>query len=236
MLKSFLRRPGVQAWLAAVMGRYLAFALRSKRWTIVGAEHAAGHFHGNPVVAAFWHECLPLMPQMWLALRGQGPAERRIFVLVSRNRDGRIIGATMRPFRVDVLHGSTTRDGQDKGGAASVRQMLAVLRTGDFVAITPDGPRGPARVAAPGVAQLAAFSGAPVLPCAARATHVRLMRSWDRLIAPLPWGRGVIVVEPPIPVPRDGWEACLPAIEAALTRAADRAAGLLAHPATLPPA
>src|SRR5689334_20566130 len=33
---------------------------------------------------------------------------------------------------------------------------------------TPDGPRGPRRQAALGVAQIAALSGAPILPCAAQ--------------------------------------------------------------------
>jgi lysophospholipid acyltransferase (LPLAT)-like uncharacterized protein len=226
MLKEFFRRPRVQAWLAMVMGRYLAFALRSKRWTIEGEEHLALPLSGRPVVAAFWHECLPLMPQLWLHVRDRVQG-RRMFVLVSRNKDGRIIGETIRIFGLDVMHGSTARARQDKGGAASMLQMLDALEAREFVAITPDGPRGPARKAAPGVAQLAALSGVPVLPCAARATHTRVLPTWDGLIAVLPWGRGVIACEAPIAVPREGWEDALPAIEAALTRAGERAAAAL---------
>lgn len=226
MLKEFFRRPGVQAWLAAVMGRYLSFALRTKRWTFVGLEHLAPHLHGRPVVGAFWHECLPLMPRFWLEVHARAP-HRRGHVLVSRNKDGRIIGETIRIFHLDVVHGSTARGGQDKGGAASVRQMLDVLERGDFVVITPDGPRGPARTAAPGVAQVAALAGVPVMACAGRATHTRRLPTWDRLIAVLPWGRGVFVCEAPIDVPREGWETAVPAIEAALTRAAERAEALL---------
>jgi len=224
MLKEFFRRPGVQSWLAAVMGRYLAFVLRSKRWTVEGTEYIEPHMRGQPLVAAFWHECLPLMPQLWLQVRGRGPLAH---VLVSRNKDGRIIGETMRAFGLEVVHGSTARAGQDKGGAASIRQMLDVLERGDFVVITPDGPRGPARKAAPGVAQLAALAGVPVMACAGRATHTRVLPTWDGLIAVLPWGRGALVCEKPIVVPREGWEASIPAIEAALTRAAERAEALL---------
>jgi lysophospholipid acyltransferase (LPLAT)-like uncharacterized protein len=229
MLKSFLRRPGVQSWLAQLMGRYLMFALRRKRWTIVGEEHLAPHFAGQPAVVAFWHECLPLIPRLWLEARSRFPAgvAPRAFVLVSRNKDGRIIGETIRAFGLDVLHGSTTRAGQDKGGAASVRQMLDALANGDFVAITPDGPRGPRHVAAPGVAQVAALAGIRVLPCAGHATGTKVLPTWDGLIAPLPWGRGVLVAEPTIAVPREGWEEAVPEIQAALIRAAERAAALL---------
>ncbi len=220
MLKSFLRRPGVQAWLAALVGRYLAFALRTTRWTLEGEANFAPHEAGTPAVAAFWHECLPLMPALWLRARAHGS---RASVLVSRHNDGRFIGEIMRRFGVDVVHGSTARKGQEKGGTASVRQLLDVLATGSHVVLTPDGPRGPRRHAAPGVAQLAALSGTPILPCAARTTRARILKTWDRMILPLPWGRGVLVCLPPITVPRQGWETTLPIIEAALTQAAERA-------------
>jgi lysophospholipid acyltransferase (LPLAT)-like uncharacterized protein len=91
---------------------------------------------------------------------------------------------------------------------------------------TPAGPRGPRRVAAPGVAQVAALSGAPVLPCAAQVSRRRVLRSWDRMVIPRPFGRGAVVVGRAIQVPREGWEASLPEIAAALDAAADRADAL----------
>lgn len=225
MLKSFLRRPGVQAALAALVGRYLAFALRTTRWALEGEAHLAPHAAGKPAVAALWHECLPLMPALWLHIRRPGA---RVHALASRHNDGRLIGEVMRRFGVEVVHGSTARPGQkgagqNKGGAASVLALLDVLAQGSHVVLTPDGPRGPARHAAPGVAQLAALSGVPVLPCAARTTRARRLPTWDGMLLPLPFGRGILVIGEPIPVPRDGWEATLPTIQAALTAAATRA-------------
>ena len=97
-----------------------------------------------------------------------------------------------------------------------------MLEAGDHVVITPDGPRGPRRVAAPGVAQLAALSGMPVLPCAAQTSRRWTLRSWDRMVLPLPFGRGVIVCGAPIA----GARATAPrrrcrAIAAAITAATD---------------
>jgi hypothetical protein len=43
------------------------------------------------------------------------------------------------------------------------------------------------------------------------------------MLLPLPWGRGVLVCGPPLVVPREGWTASLPLIEAALHDAARRA-------------
>lgn len=210
----------MQAWLAALVGRYLAFALRTTRWTLDGEANLAPHAAGQPAVAALWHECLPLMPALWLRIRRPGA---RVHVLASRHKDGRLIGIVMRRFGVEVVHGSSARDGRDKGGAASVRQLLDVLAAGSHVVLTPDGPRGPAHRAAPGVAQLAALSGVPVLPCAARTSRAWRLPTWDRMFLPLPWGRGVLVVGSPIAVSRGDWAASLPVIAAALDEAAHRA-------------
>jgi hypothetical protein len=47
------------------------------------------------------------------------------------------------------------------------------------------------------------------------------------MVLPLPFGRGALVVGPPIQVPRDGAAAALPAIEAALVAVCDAADALV---------
>jgi len=220
-MKSLLRHPVAQAALARLLGLYLAFALRTTRWALDGHEHMAPHAAGLPVVVAFWHERLPLMPMLWVKAR-QCPegctARNRVHVLVSQHRDGRFIGAVVSRFSLDVVLGSSSR-----GGAKGLRSMLALLAGGDHIAITPDGPRGPRRVAAAGVAQLAALSGAAILPCAAQTTRHWVLRTWDRMVVPKPFGRGVVVCLPTITVSRDAWQDAVPEIGAALNAAADRA-------------
>ena len=227
MLKRVLRSAAVQAVTARLVGRYLDFALRTTRWTLSGAEHIARPLANQPVIAAFWHERLPLLPALWILMRRQG-ATGTPRVLVSKHRDGRFIGDVVRRFGVTVVHGSSSKNGlardvSEKGGAASVRVLLGVLDAGEHILITPDGPRGPPRRAAPGVAQIAGLSGVPILPIGAQTRRRRLLPTWDAMVVPLPFGRGVIVCGPPITVPRDGWEASLPEITAALSDAADAA-------------
>jgi lysophospholipid acyltransferase (LPLAT)-like uncharacterized protein len=222
MLKPLLRRRGAQALLAVLLGRYLALALRTTRWTLHGAEHVAPHIAGEPAIVAFWHERLPLMPALWRRAQREGAGGRTV-VLVSRHSDGRFIGDLVRRLGLDVVHGSTARNGQDRGGAAGLRTMLERLAAGDHVVITPDGPRGPRRQAAAGVAQLAALSGMKVLPCAAQTTHRRVLGSWDQMVLPLPFGRGVIVCGAAIPVAREQAASALPVIAAALDAAAAQA-------------
>jgi lysophospholipid acyltransferase (LPLAT)-like uncharacterized protein len=220
-MKRLAKHPFAQSILARVLGTYLGFALRTTRWSLEGHEHMAPHAAGAPVVVAFWHERLPLMPMLWLKARQSADgrnAHNRVHVLVSRHRDGQFIGAVVSRFALDVVLGSSSR-----GGAKGLRTLLNLLAGGDHIAITPDGPRGPRRVAAPGVAQLAAMSGAPVLPCAAQTTRRWVLRTWDRMVVPKPFGRGVVVCLPTIGVSRENWQDAVPAIGAAMSAAADKA-------------
>jgi lysophospholipid acyltransferase (LPLAT)-like uncharacterized protein len=220
-MKRLLQHPSTQVVFAKLLGLYLAFALRTTRWSLDGVEHMAPHAAGAPVIVAFWHERLALMPMLWLKARRlpEGrKARNRVHVLASQHRDGRFIAAVVSRFALNVVLGSSTR-----GGAKSLRLLLDLLAEGDHVAITPDGPRGPCRVAAAGVVQLAALSGAPILPCAAQTTQHWVLRTWDRMVVPRPFGRGVVVCLPPIAVARQSWHEALPGVDAALTMAAERA-------------
>jgi hypothetical protein len=220
-MKRLFRHPATHAAIARLLGLYLGFALWTTRWSLEGREHMLHHAAGAPVVVAFWHERLPMMPMLWVKARqsiGSRAAANRVHVLVSQHRDGRFIGAVVRRFALDVVLGSSSR-----GGAKGLRMLTKLLSSGDHIAITPDGPRGPRRIAAAGVAQLAALAGVPVLPCAAQTTRHWVLRSWDQMVVPKPFGRGVVVCLPTISVNRDSWEAAVPTISAALTAAADEA-------------
>lgn len=218
-MRRIVRHPLFQAGLARLLGWYLGFALGTTRWRLDGVEHVAPHAAGQPAVVAFWHERLALMPALWgLVCRMPSAKPGRVHVLVSQHHDGRFIGAVVRRFGVSVVLGSSTR-----GGAAATRRLVRLLKDGSNVLITPDGPRGPPRVAAPGAAQIAALSGVPVLPCAAQVSKRWVLNSWDRMVVPKPFGRGFVVCGPPIPIARDGWENAAGTIAAALSAAVDEA-------------
>ncbi len=222
--KRLIRHPAVQGALARLVALYLRLVWATTRWTLVGEEHARA-FADRPMILAFWHERLPLAALGWrlLARRVPQAGGRGAQVLISRHRDGRLIATAVRPFGIGVVHASSSA-----GGATGLRALARILAGNGVAVITPDGPRGPARVAAPGVAQLAALTGVPVLPCAVASSRMRLARSWDRMRFPLPFARGVAVLGAPVAVARDDAAAGTTAIAAALTEACDRADALAA--------
>ncbi|MBU8547110.1 MULTISPECIES: lysophospholipid acyltransferase family protein [Roseomonadaceae] len=235
MMRKLIRHPAVQGGLARIVGLYLSLVMRSTRWQLLGAEPALALVaQGQPLILAFWHERLPLMPALFHLATARLPmvAGLRPQVLVSQHRDGRFIGAAVARFGVQMVYGSSRR-----GGAQALVGLLRGLRRGQPVLITPDGPRGPRRQAAAGVAQLAAMSGVAVVAVGAASSAHRRLGSWDRMMLPLPFGRGVLVCGAPISVPREGAEAALPAIAEALDAAcaeADRLCGVVEPPARAP--
>jgi lysophospholipid acyltransferase (LPLAT)-like uncharacterized protein len=226
MFRRLLKSRRVQSAGVLLLGLYLDLALRSTRWTTEGQDFLDPFLPGGAVIVASWHERLPLIPALWVRARRRHP-QRPVAALASRHRDGRFLGGLLERFGVRMVHGSTDLDAKagrrrDRGGAAGLRALLAALGEGAAVVITPDGPRGPRRVAAPGVALLAAMAQVAVLPVSAQVRWRITLKSWDKMVIPLPFGRGVLVCGPPILVPAEAAAAFLPRIELALTEALER--------------
>ncbi len=216
--KRVIQAGPVQAAAAAAIAAYLRLVYRTTRWDVVGAEHLE-RLAGQPLIGAFWHGRIMMMPFLW-------PAGRPIDILISRHRDGRLISRAMRWFGVGTIDGSTRR-----GGGAALRLIRRALEQGRSVGITPDGPRGPRMRAQSGIAAAARLTGAPVVPAACAVRWHRTQRSWDRFQLALPGSRGAYVIGPPLdPAAYDGVEPLRQAIEDALNRAtaeADRRVGLV---------
>ena len=173
-----------------------------------------------------WHGSLMMTPVGW-------PGPKPLHVLVSRHGDGELVAHAMTRFGMVMVRGSTYREdrARDKGGAAATRQLVALLKDGQAVALTPDGPRGPARSLSGGVITLARLSGAPILPVTILTERHRLLRSWDHFRVALPFSNGAIVFGEPIVVDRlldeDGKEAKRLEVEVALNEVTDQASHLV---------
>lgn len=149
---------------------------------------------GGPVIYAFWHDQLAMMP--WVQLRPPS------VVAVSRSRDGELTVRLFERLGVEAVRGSSSR-----GGSAALRGLVRAARSGKDLAITPDGPRGPRRQAKEGAAWLAQATGRPLLPVAFAARPRYRLGTWDRLMLPVPFGRGAFVYGEPLWVDRSDGSA-----------------------------
>lgn len=143
---------------------------------------------GGGRIYAFWHAQM----LAFLALhRADRPA-----VLISTHRDGERIARAAARLGLRTIRGSTSR-----GGAGALRALVRALEDGWEIAVTPNGPRGPAEQFAPGVVIAAHQAGVPVVLMAAAADHAWRLASWDRFIIPRPFTRITVAYSEPFTVP-----------------------------------
>lgn len=220
-LKRIGRSKAVRQALCWSIARYIQLVWWTNRWRKEGFEHAAPFHAGRqPYIGAFWHGRLLMMPYGW-------PRVMPLAMLISASGDGRIIADAVHRLGIDIIPGSSNRRASE-----ALRGLVRALRQGSCVAITPDGPNGPAMSATAGVIQVARLSGAPIFPITYATSRRRILGSWDRFHLPLPFGRGIFLVEPPIHVPPDidatqaeGLRVLLESRLRAVTAEADRRMG-----------
>ncbi|MDD5657039.1 MAG: lysophospholipid acyltransferase family protein [Elusimicrobia bacterium] len=181
------------------------------RWRGLDQLEAARRVKGR-VIYAFWHQRQVFFT--WTH-RNVGVA-----TLVSRSGDGEIIAKAMSLSGLLACRGSSTR-----GAAAGARELIKALESGVDVAITPDGPKGPARSVKPGVLFLAQKTGLPIVPITcATSRRLEFSRSWDRFQVPLPFSRAVVRYGSHILVgPDDDLQAKAAELKAVLDRVTEEA-------------
>lgn len=186
-----LRNPVIQSALAWTLAQWMRFCFATIRWTHENEEAAEAVWaQGGGVLCAFWHSRIGLSPACWPLDRAQ-PAK----ALISLSADGEFIAKAVARQGFPAVRGSSANKNKAeaaKGGTQALRDGLRQLKVG-ALAITPDGPRGPARQMAEGLPLMARISGAPVLFIGLSCKPAVRLDSWDKAILPLPFGRGAIV-------------------------------------------
>lgn len=103
-------------------------------------------------------------------------------------------------------------------GRRAANQTAALVAKGWSTTISPDGPRGPARVLKKGVLHMALQSGTPVVPLSLASSRYIPLRSWDSKKFPLPFNRITIKVHQRIFVTAQNFDSAADQITAALAK------------------
>ena len=185
-------RERLRWWFIDHLGRPIVrLWIRTNRFTLLGEDaYKRARAAGKPVVFLVWHGKIFLVPWFF--------RKRGIMPLISPSRDGEIPARIMDGWGYKILRGSGTHFVRN-----AWLEMIRELRAGGEVIIVPDGPRGPDREFKPGAVRLAAETGAVLVPFAFTATRRRILRSWDRFLLPLPFGRITAAYGEPVEIPRD---------------------------------
>ena len=203
MLKGLLRSRAALAAASLIASGYLRFV----RATNSFAQEPPGFLDRIapelPVIVAMWHGQHFMIHYAW-------PPGARVAALISRHKDAELNALVLRRLGVRPIRGSggVAEKARRRGGVAALLDLVRSLRDGETVVMTADIPRV-ARRAGLGIVTLARISGRPIYPLAVVTSRRFDFRSWDRASLGRPFGRGAMVLGPPIRVPRDADDAVL---------------------------
>lgn len=209
LLKSKLMQRIIVQLLAAYI--WLVYATARKIKDI--HPLAEPFIYGNEnAIFAFWHGRMMMMPSA-------RPRQTPMHVLISLHRDGVLISDVIRRFDLYTISGSTS-----KGGRAAMIELLRLLKEGNNITITPDGPRGPNQTVSQGIVTAAKLSGKAVMTVSFSASRHKRMQSWDRFMLALPFSRIIFCIGAPIVIDKDmDDEAAKMLIESSLNALTEKA-------------
>jgi len=137
-------------------------------------------------IYVFWHQNII---SLLLNRKKEG-----VKVMISSSKDGDYIAEPAKLFGYVPIRGSSTRQ-----GAKAFRQILNHTQNNSdncqlpivncSVAITPDGPKGPAFEFKPGALQLSLLSGLPIIAVRVTVSSAWRFDSWDGFILPYPFAK-----------------------------------------------
>lgn len=152
----------------------------SLRFEETPEDIAAYTKNDEPVVMVLWHNRLFLAAEIVRRYR----AGRVPYALVSASQDGAWLTAFFALVGLRTVRGSSSRFGRE-----AATELVELLRAGNDIGITPDGPRGPCYELKPGAIIVPRRTGAPLLLIGGEFSSAWRLRSWDRFYIPRPFSR-----------------------------------------------
>jgi len=153
--------------------------------------HHAKIDENEPIVVAFWHGELLMQPFNYQKLRPNSMVK----AMISNHKDGEAITRVVEFLGIGSIRGSSS-----KGGAKALISTIKELKSGNDIAITPDGPRGPRFSIADGIVAISKKSNAKIVVFNCKPTKYWQMKSWDKFIIPKPFGTIEFFIQEPLDI------------------------------------
>ena len=148
------------------------------------------------VIFIAWHGRVPMIPYFW-------DKRKTLKALVSPHRDGKMMIGLLRRFGIGIIAGSSN----ERASAAAIT-LMHELKNGTTIAIIPDGPRGPSMTLSPSPVFYGQKTGKPVIGVTYSIANSHIVeKSWDRMLFPTPFNRGICAVTEPFFIPENASDA-----------------------------
>ena len=170
--------------------RFVAYTTRWDRRDIhVFYDNMKKH---KAVIFVAWHGRIAFAPYFW-------NRSSKLSALVSPHRDGQLIGGLLNRFGILNISGSSNENPR----SAAVK-LLRELKNDASIAIIPDGPRGPSMTMSMSPIYYAKTTGKPIVGMTYSIAHSKILnKSWDRMLLPFPFQKGIVAVTKPFFIPKN---------------------------------
>ena len=112
-------------------------------------------------------------------------------IIISSSKDGDYIAEPAKMFGYITVRGSSSRH-----GGTALKEMIKLSKE-HSLALTPDGPKGPAQRLKDGALQLAYLTKLPLIAVKVHVSSAWVFNSWDRFVLPKPFAQISVLYSPP---------------------------------------
>ena len=116
----------------------------------------------------------------WLCMENEICLKYVSFKVTSDGRFGAYIASHFNLKNVSIMA---------KNKSPSLRQVFKILKEGNYIGITPDGPRGPNRKVSEGIIKIAVHSQVPIIPLGFASNKNFELKSWDSFLITYPFAK-----------------------------------------------
>jgi len=133
---------------------------------------------GKTIMLSCWHENL-----VFLACFFKSWPKKNFWVISSTHRDSEVLADILQSWEYQLIKGSSTR-----GWLSVLKKLIKIFSLpNNIVAITSDGPRGPAKKTKPGALKIAVKKNISILGMSGKASSFWTLKTWDQLKIPKPF-------------------------------------------------
>ena len=179
-----------QKFLAYIGYLYILFVGITSKIEIINQEFSNKMLkERRPFILAFWHGQLMMIGHVW-------KSKAVLNMLASSHSDGRFGAYIAGHFNLKNI------SIEAKNKSPSLRKVFKILNNGNYLGVTPDGPRGPSRKVSEGIIKIAINSQVPIVPLGFASSKNFELKSWDSFLITYPFSKCKFIWGDPITIPK----------------------------------
>lgn len=191
-IKKLTKHPRFIEFIGYLLYLYSRLVGMTTRWEIHGKKEFYQTWEKDKsIILVIWHGRALMIPHFW-------NKQRPLNALVSLHNDGRIIAKLLEKYGFGTIGGSSTT-----GGQSAALALMSSIEQNNAVAIIPDGPVGPRMEMSNSPLYFAKKTGKAIFGATYSIEHSYIAKSWDAMMLPPPFCKGVLYMTKPFYIPAD---------------------------------